>query len=42
MLNTVEHLRALGIRDRWLEEVGRLVQPPGAGAGGRGLYAGGE
>ncbi len=25
VLNTVEHLRALGIRDRWLEEVGRLV-----------------
>ena len=25
VLNTIEHLRALGIRDRWLEEVGRLV-----------------
>ena len=27
VLNTIEHLRALGIRDRWLEEVGRLVTP---------------
>lgn len=27
VLNTIEHLRALGIRDRWLEEVGRLVAP---------------
>ena len=25
VLNTLEHLRALGIRDHWLEEVGRLV-----------------
>lgn len=25
VLNTVEHLKALGIRDHWLEEVGRLV-----------------
>ena len=25
VLNTVEHLQALGIRDHWLEEVGRLV-----------------
>ena len=24
--NTIEHLRALGIRDHWLEEVGRLMQ----------------
>jgi len=23
--NTIEHLKALGIRDHWLEEVGRLV-----------------
>jgi len=27
VLNTIEHLRALGIRDRWLEEVGRLIVP---------------
>lgn len=27
VLNTIEHLRALGIRDRWLEEVGRLIAP---------------
>ncbi len=27
VLNTLEHLRALGIRDHWLEEVGRLVAP---------------
>ncbi len=27
VVNTIEHLRALGIRDRWLEEVGRLVAP---------------
>ena len=25
VLNTIEHLKALGIRDHWLEEVGRLV-----------------
>ncbi len=25
VLNTVAHLKALGIRDHWLEEVGRLV-----------------
>ncbi|MEW9805623.1 gamma-glutamylcyclotransferase [Mesorhizobium marinum] len=25
VLNTIEHLRALGIRDHWLEEVGRRV-----------------
>jgi len=25
VLNTLSHLRALGIRDHWLEEVGRLV-----------------
>jgi glutathione-specific gamma-glutamylcyclotransferase len=25
VLNTVAHLNALGIRDHWLEEVGRLV-----------------
>lgn len=25
VLNTLTHLRALGIRDHWLEEVGRLV-----------------
>ena len=25
VLNTLEHLKALGIRDHWLEEVGRLV-----------------
>lgn len=25
VLNTLEHLRALGIRDHWLEEVGRLI-----------------
>ncbi|TGT79045.1 gamma-glutamylcyclotransferase, partial [Mesorhizobium sp. M5C.F.Ca.ET.164.01.1.1] len=27
VLSTVEHLRALGIRDHWLEEVGRQVAP---------------
>ena len=27
VLNTLQHLRALGIRDHWLEEVGRLVAP---------------
>ena len=27
VLNTLGHLRALGIRDHWLEEVGRLVAP---------------
>jgi cation transport protein ChaC len=25
VLNTIQHLQALGIRDHWLEEVGRLV-----------------
>ena len=25
VLNTIAHIRALGIRDHWLEEVGRLV-----------------
>lgn len=31
VLSTLEHLRALGIRDRWLEEVARqLSAPPGA------------
>ncbi len=25
VLNTISHLKALGIRDHWLEEVGRLV-----------------
>ena len=25
VLNTIAHLKALGIRDHWLEEVGRLV-----------------
>ncbi|MDI6027743.1 gamma-glutamylcyclotransferase [Corticibacterium sp. UT-5YL-CI-8] len=28
VLNTLEHLRALGIRDHWLEEVGRLISRP--------------
>ena len=28
VLNTLEHLRALGIRDHWLEEVGRLIKMP--------------
>ncbi|TGQ57628.1 gamma-glutamylcyclotransferase [Mesorhizobium sp. M1C.F.Ca.ET.193.01.1.1] len=27
VLSTVEHLKALGIRDHWLEEVGRQVAP---------------
>jgi cation transport protein ChaC len=27
VFNTLEHLRALGIRDHWLEEVGRLIVP---------------
>ena len=27
VFNTLEHLSALGIRDHWLEEVGRLVSP---------------
>ncbi|TGR94718.1 gamma-glutamylcyclotransferase, partial [Mesorhizobium sp. M2E.F.Ca.ET.209.01.1.1] len=27
VLSTVEHLKALGIRDHWLEEVGRRVAP---------------
>ncbi|WP_192251506.1 gamma-glutamylcyclotransferase [Mesorhizobium silamurunense] len=27
VLSTVEHLKALGIRDHWLEEVGRRVTP---------------
>ena len=27
MLNTVEHLKALGIRDHWLEEVAERVAP---------------
>lgn len=31
--NTVEHLLALGIRDHWLEEVGRLAGPVGTGSG---------
>lgn len=28
VLNTVEHLRALGIRDHWLEQVARDIKPP--------------
>ena len=28
VLNTVEHLRALGIRDHWLEQVARDIMPP--------------
>ncbi|RUU57810.1 gamma-glutamylcyclotransferase, partial [Mesorhizobium sp. M2C.T.Ca.TU.009.01.2.1] len=27
VLSTLEHLEALGIRDHWLEEVGRQVSP---------------
>jgi len=27
VINTLEHLRALGIRDDWLEEVGRRIAP---------------
>ena len=42
VLNTVEHLRALGIRDRWLEEVGRLVAPAAGGPAPAGLYARGK
>lgn len=26
VLNTIEHLQALGIRDHWLEEVGRIIR----------------
>jgi cation transport protein ChaC len=26
VLNTIEHLRALGIRDHWLEAVGRIIR----------------
>lgn len=32
VLNTVEHLRALGIRDRWLESVAERISPPGPAA----------
>jgi cation transport protein ChaC len=28
VLNTVEHLRALGIRDHWLEDVAGRLSPP--------------
>ncbi len=28
VLNTIAHLKALGIRDHWLEEVGRLISAP--------------
>ena len=28
VLNTIQHLEALGIRDRWLEEVARLIVSP--------------
>ncbi|TGV76702.1 gamma-glutamylcyclotransferase, partial [Mesorhizobium sp. M00.F.Ca.ET.149.01.1.1] len=27
VLSTLDHLEALGIRDQWLEEVGRQVSP---------------
>lgn len=27
VLNTIQHLREIGIRDHWLEGVGRLIQP---------------
>ena len=30
VLSTVEHLRALGIRDRWLEDVAARLTPPAA------------
>ncbi len=29
VLNTLEHLAALGIRDHWLQEVGRRIRPAG-------------
>lgn len=29
VLNTIEHLRGLRIRDHWLEHVGRLIAPAG-------------
>jgi cation transport protein ChaC len=32
VLNTLTHLQALGIRDHWLEEVGRKLQPQRPGA----------
>lgn len=28
LFSTLEHMRALGIRDRWMEEVGRLTRHP--------------
>jgi cation transport protein ChaC len=31
VLNTLEHLSALGIRDHWLQEVGRLIAPSASG-----------
>ena len=30
VLNTLDHLAALGIRDRWLQEVGRRIERPAA------------
>lgn len=37
VLNTIEHLQALGIRDHWLETVAKRVSPPDAAVPRQGL-----